>query len=328
MLVSAGQLGGTTSTQYHLYVIGDNGQIVRSASAGIQSAGWHMPRFSVAGQSVYFLDGDSSLKVLRPDGSVSLVGRLPGSPTDRVVFAVSPDEQQIAYSVLHYASGGGVTTSLRVGPLATLSAHEIFSGSIIEFPIGWRAGQLVIVVSRYGVIQNNGEVNPYFADAYHLASAATAGRTYSTSPTCDDPSSLQGPVNGFGSACQQNSGNNQVILVLGWNGTKQQLFQAVVGGNANAAPPEVLSPDGKRAAAAIAANHQIKLLSGGTAAPTAATGTPAGWFDADHLLFMTTPSTAAVLEVSSNNVTPVATGMTGQSDPFAPFFVPVPNNLV
>ena len=328
MLVEPGQLGGTTSTKYRLFIVGENGQIARSVTAGIQSAGWHLPRFSVAGQSVYFLDGDRDLKVSRPDGSVGVVGQLPGDSTDRVVFAVSPDEQQIAYSVLHYASGGAVTTSLRVGPLATLNAHEIFSGSIIEFPIGWRAGQLVIVVTRFGVIQNNGEVNPYFADAYHVADAATANRTYSTSPTCDDPSSLEGPVNGYGTACQQSSGSTQTILAMGWDGTSKQLFHAVIDGKANAVPPEVLSPDGTRAAAALAAGNQIKLLSGGAATTTAASGTPAGWFDATHLLFMTSPGAAAVLDVSSNKVTAVASGLTGQSDPFAPFFVPLPNSLV
>jgi hypothetical protein len=333
MLVGQGQLGGTTGTRYSLFVIGEDGYIVRSLTAGIQSAGWHLPRFSVAGHSVYFLDGDRDLKALRADGSVAVIGQLPGGPTDRVVFAISPDEQQIAYSVLHYASGGAISTSLRVGALATLNVHEIFQGSLIEFPIGWHAGQLVIVVTRFGVIQNPGEVNPYFADAYHIADAATARRTFSTSPTCDDPSSLQGPANGFGTACQQTSGNNQIILALGWNGTSQELFHAVVDGNANAVPPVVLSPDGKRAAAGIASNHQIKLLSGGTAVPTAASGTPAGWFDANHLLFMPAPccqplTTAAVLNVSTNTVTPVAAGLTGEADPYAPFFVPIPNSLV
>ena len=333
MLTGQGQLGGTTSTKYGLYVIGADGRIMRSATAAIQSAGWHLPRFSVSGHSVYFLDGDHDLRVLRDDGSVGLIGQLPGGPTDRVVFAVSPDESQIAYSVLHYSASGTTSTSMRVGRIDGSNMHEIFSGSIIEFPIGWRAGQLVIVVTRYGSIQNPGETNPYFADAYHMADAGTAHRTYSTSPTCDDPSSLQGPVNGAGTVCQQMSGNTQVFLALGWNGSSRELFRAAVDGNKNAVPPAVLSPDGQRAAAGIAADHRISLLSGGSAVPTAAVGTPAGWIDSDHLLFMTAPccqplAAAAVLEVSSNTVTPVAAGLAGEADPFAPFFVSLPSSLV
>lgn len=333
MLTGQGQLGGTTSTKYFLYVIGADGRILRSASAGIQSAGWHLPRFSVAGRSVYFLDGDRDLKVLREDGSVALVGQLPGGPADRVVFAVSPDEQQIGYSVLHY-TGSTATTSLRVGRLDGSGVREIYSGSVVEYPIGWHSGELVIALTRYAIIQNPGEVNPYFADAYHIANASSATRTFSTSPTCDQPSSLQGPpVNAAGSVCQQNSGNTQIFLVLGWDGSKREIFRSIVDGNANAVPPAVLNPDGQSAAAGIAADHRISLLSGGTAKATAATGTPAGWFDDDHLLFMTGPccqplTSAAILDIAANSTTPVASGLTGSADPYAPFFSPIPSSLV
>jgi len=332
MLTGQGQLGGTTSTKYGLYVIAVDGRIIRSTTAGIQSAGWYLPRFSVAGHSVYFLDGDQALKVLRSDGSVGAVAQLPGGPANRIVFAVSPDETKIAYSVIGFSGAGAISTSLRVGNVDGSSVHEIFSGRTIEFPVGWRAGQLVIAVTPSASPQEVGEVNPYWALAYHMADAVTANRTYSTSPTCDGPSSLQGPVNGAGTVCQQNSGNNQILLALGWNGSSRELFRTVVDGYKNAVPPAVLSPDGQRAAAGIAADHRINLLSGGSAAPTAAIGTPAGWFDADHLLFMTAPccqplTAAAVLDVSSNTVTPVAAGLAGEADPFAPLFVSIPSNL-
>jgi hypothetical protein len=333
MLNGQGQLGGTTSTRYGLYVIGLDGRISRSVTAGIQSAGWYLPRFSVAGHSVYFLDGDQALKVLRSDGSVSAVAQLPGGAADRVVFAVSPDETRTAYSVIHFSGAGATSTSLRVGNLDGSNIHEIFSGPAIEFPIGWRAGQLVIAVTKAATPQNLGEVNPYWAVAYHIADPVTANRTFSTSPTCDEPSSPTGPVNGAGTVCQQSSGNNQVLLALGWDGSRRELFRAALDGFKNAVPPAVLSPDGQRAAAGIAADHRISLLSGGSALPTAAVGTPAGWFDADHLLFMTAPccqplTAAAVLEVSSNTVTPVAAGLAGEADPYAPTFASIPSSLL
>jgi hypothetical protein len=332
MFTGQGQLGGTTSTKYSLYVITSDGRTVRSATAGIQSAGWHLPRFSVAGHSVYFLDGDRDLKVLRSDGSVGTIGQLPGGSDDRVVFAVSPDEQQIAYSVLHYASGGKTTTSLRVGPLASLNVHEIFSGPPIEYPIGWSAGRLVIAVTPSASIQNPGYFNPYSASAYHVADANTADRIYSTSPTCDSPSALEGPVNALGTICQQNSGKNWIFLALGWNGSSRELFRMATDSGANQVPPAVLNPGGQSAAAGSAADHRINLLSGGVARPTAAIGTPAGWFDASHMLFMAGPccqplTSAAVLDVNSNTVTPVGAGMAGSADPYAPFFVPIPTSL-
>jgi hypothetical protein len=320
MLTGPGQLGSTTTTQYRLYVITVEGRIVRSATAAIQSAGWHLPRFSVAGRSVYFLDGDSDLKVLRSDGSVGSVGRLPGGPADRVVFAVSPDEKQIAYSVLHYAGSGTTTTSLRVGALASLNVVEIFSGSPIEYPIGWSAGRLVVAVTPHPAIQNNGEVNPYFADEYHIVDPVTAKRIYSTSPTCGQP---QGPVNAAGTACRQTTGN---ILLVTWTGASQDL------GNGNYAPPAVLNPDGHSVAVAIATPGPIGLLSGAGVQSTTAAGTPAGWFDANHLFFFSGPccaqsTSAAVLDVKSNSVTPVSSGLSGDADPYAPFFVSIPNSL-
>jgi hypothetical protein len=324
MLTGQGQLGGTTSTKYTLYVITADGRIVRSVTAGIQSAGWFLPRFSVAGHSVYFLDGDRDLKVLRNDGSVGEVGQLPGGAADRVIFAVSPDEQQIAYTLLHYAAGGATTTSFRVGVLASLNVHEIFSGSPIEFPIGWLSGRLVVAITPHSSIQNPGEVNPYFADAYHIVDPVTAHRIYST-PSTGGP---QGPVNAAGTVWAQPTG----LLALDLKGNSRQL------GSVSVVPPAVLNPDGQSAAVAIGdlssgttTTYPISLLSAGTAKRTAATGTPAGWFDANHLLFITAccqPLSAAVLDVSSNSVTAVASGLTGEVDPFAPFFLAIPNNLV
>ncbi len=321
MLRSQAQPGGTTLTKYSLYVVTPDGKVLRSVTAGIQSVGWHLPRFSVAGRSVYFLDGDTNLKVLREDGSVADVGKLPGGPSDRVIFSVSPDEKQIAYSVIHYLSDT-TTTSLRVGSLSTLSVGEIFSGSPIEFPIGWLAGRLVIAITPDASIQNNGEVNPYFASAYHLVDPKTANRIFSTPPTCTP----QGPINASGTICQQGSGS---VSAFAWNGTNRDL------GPVGYAPPVVLNPDGQTAAATVltsAVPGQIALLSSGKVSPSAAAGTPAGWFDAYHLFFITGPCcqgpiSAAVLDVRSNTVTPVGSGLAGTADPYAPFFVPIPNNL-
>lgn len=130
--------------------------------------------------------------------------------------------------------------------------------------------------------------------------------------------------------CQQISGNAQIFLALDWDGRSHELFRV------NAVPPVVLSPDGQRAAGETGAEHRISIFSGGNAVPTAAIGTPAGWFDSNHVLFMTGISgpccqpltSAAVLDLISNMITPVGPGLTGSGDPFAPFFVPIPSSLV
>ena len=159
---------------YDLVVISADGVGSRKATALVPMAAGHLPRFSVAGRSVYFIDGNTHLKSLRPDGSVTTIAELPGGPFDRVVFAISPDETQIALSVLHHAASCTssmqicTTTSLRVGALDLHDLHEIFNGPVVDYPIGWHQGKIVMAVAKSGSVQNNGEVNPYFADALHL----------------------------------------------------------------------------------------------------------------------------------------------------------------
>lgn len=336
MLTGEGQLGGTTTTEYHVYVIGVDGRILRSATGSVPSVGSHLPRLSVAGDSVYFIDGDRDLKVLHQDGSVARVGQLPGGPADRVVFAVSPDEQQIAYSVLHYGSPTcspdlpcqypPTTTSLRVGRLDGVGVREIFSSaSVTEYPIGWLNGRLLISVTPYAYIQNPGEVNPYFATDYHLADAQTATRSFDITPACGDESArLEGPVNARGTVCREGGS----LLAVHWDGTTQPISSP-----ADVNPPAVLSPDGRSAAASIGADHKISILSGSMKS-TGVEGTPAGWFDERHLMFMTGASgggggmllAAGVLNLTNNSVIRV-TGLVGSADPYAPFFATIPNAI-
>ena len=321
--------GQGTSNQYSLFVIRTDGRILRSVTATIPQAGSFLPRFSVAGRSVYFLDGDQQVKALREDGAVATLGQLPGSPTDRVVFAVSPDELQIAFTVLHYSDPCHTTTSIRVGRLDGSGVHEIFSGSTLEFPIAWHAGRLVIATVPYACIQNAGEVNPYFAFAYHIVDADTATRRFTTSPTCDSPSQLLGPVNSFGAACLR---NGTVYLAMGWDGSKAELFRNDYP-SMGAGVPAVLNPDGQSAVVSTGSDDRINIIASGNSWPTAAVGTPGGWFDHDRLLFMTGSlgsdhTDAAILDVATNSVTPVGPGLTGAADPYAPFFVPIPNSLL
>jgi len=320
-------------------VITTEGRVARTATARVPGAGTHFPRLSVAGRSVYFLDGDADLKALRPDGTIATVGKLPGGPNDRVIFAVSPDERQVAYTVLHYTvplcPPGSIcspttTTSLRVSALDGTQVHEISSGPTVEFPIGWRDGRLVISVAASGFIQNPGEVNPYFAEEYRLADPADGTRRFSTRPACDRPAWLTGPVTSSGTICRRSTGNIVHYVALGWDGASAELYQAV-DGPASAGPPIVLSLDGRSAAAPMMGDGGISILSQGSATRTAAVGAPAGWFDGDRLLFLrpvlSASANPAVLDRRSNTVVPVTLTVSGQADPYAPFFIPIPPPL-
>ena len=55
-----------------------------------------LPYESAADSLVYYLDGDSSLRSLAPNGNTSDVGTLPGSPKTHVAFSVRPDGARLA----------------------------------------------------------------------------------------------------------------------------------------------------------------------------------------------------------------------------------------
>jgi hypothetical protein len=95
---------------------------------------------------VYYLDGDSTLKYLASPGETGMVRDLGVGPNQEAVFAVSPDDRRIAVVILDHLQYP-VTTRLYVEDLATGSSHlELFSGTVLEWPVAWYQGKLVVAV--------------------------------------------------------------------------------------------------------------------------------------------------------------------------------------
>lgn len=327
----------TSSPDYHLAVISTKGQVLRSATAKVPTAAPHLPRFSVAGSDVFYLDGNTDLRVLKPDGSTALVRHVAGSSRDRIVFSVSPDEHRIAYVVIHFHSSGTsgcnypvfndncaitITVNLLVGNLDGTGDSEIFSGSTSEYPVGWQGAAVLIAVGP-AIIQNAGELNPYFAAEYRRVSAADATRLFSTAIACKEPAStLTGPYTAAGTACVRGS----LVQRVDWQGTLTTLGDVAPANSAAAA----ISPDGLRAAAArfggIGLEADLLIVSAGKVAKTGITGFPAGWFNDSQLLYATQPASGnsafGILDVNTNKSTPLDLGsLNGVIDPYAPFFV-------
>jgi hypothetical protein len=294
----------------------------------------HLPTFAVAGRDVYYLDGDTDLRVLHADGSTAPVRRLPGGPADRIVFSVSPDGGRLAYSVLHLAPvscppnappcAPNLSVSLRVGGLAG-GDTEIFSGSTAEYPVGWHAGRLVVAIGQ-PFIQNRGERNPYVATEYRVVDPAGAERIASTVAAC--PYSAQGgptgPLVAAGTACVQGSSLLRVDLD---QGAPVTLGQAPSGETVVSA---VLSPAGTRAAFTTvdsrAVSDRLEIASGGSVTAVGP-GFSGGWFDDSHLLVVTGWNTQhpsfAILDVDGRTTRPVAGAIPGGIVGQSAFFVPL-----
>jgi hypothetical protein len=141
-------LASIGTSRYRVSLVRVNGSVATNVEAGRPSSatGMPLPLVSASASRVYFLDGDSSLKSLSPDGRIALVRDMPGNDHVRATFAVSPDDRQIAISTIDYGTKP---------PLLRLSVEDLKGGNRIEilssssryvWPVAWTQGKLVVAV--------------------------------------------------------------------------------------------------------------------------------------------------------------------------------------
>lgn len=259
-----------------------------------ETANYRIPETSISTTHVYFLDGDTVIRSLAPDGMVAVVKTIHAPPNSQVAFSVSPDDRRIAVSIITLA------TSQSTSPLDVHMYVEDLIGSsnrvdlyssttLAEWPIGWHAGNLVVAVGSSDIGTYD---NPYAATGYHVADPATGLRLASLS--C-----ARGLLVAAGTACADGwCGTASGPCVSGtvgkqsWDGTKTLL--AIPSGP----PPRIfmafdwaanLSPDGTTLACAVVADPQTgalqtMLLQNGTAKFIAPGFVPMGWFDSGHVI--------------------------------------------
>lgn len=186
-------------TMYTVELVAPNGQVAARQAASLPStmpAGLVAPTPLVSSSDtrLYFLNGDSEVRFLQPDGTMGIATHLPGSGQVRAAFAVSPDDRRIAVSLLDYSTRP-IHLRMYVEDLAGGANHvDIFTATngIAEWPIGWRDGDLVVAVGPIAV--QNIWPNPYNAgnsggpgpnDAYHLVDPATGNRLAAVGSDCN-----------------------------------------------------------------------------------------------------------------------------------------------
>lgn len=157
------------------------------------------PSVSTTKSNIYVLVGDASVESLGPDGSLTRVRTIPGTPTNRAAFAVSPDDAQIAVGVIDFASGSSrvFVEKLRGGGHVDVVTSP---AGIVYWPVAWHGGQIVLASGRtYG----GTVLNPYSATGYALVDPVAGTQpTALSSPNCV-PTGLLSPA---GTACVSNPG--------------------------------------------------------------------------------------------------------------------------
>jgi len=150
-------LGGSTVDlrNYTVQLVDTNGQVASSVDARFRSAVTGtcgndfqvfpaMPMFSTSLGRVYYLDGDTDVRYMTPDGATGLAVRLDGSSQSVAMFSVSPDDRRIAVAVFDYRRHP-VASRLYVQDLAGGTRVDLQStGAAYRFPVGWHAGKLLV----------------------------------------------------------------------------------------------------------------------------------------------------------------------------------------
>ena len=276
-----------------------------------------LPYVSASSSRVYYLDGDQSVRWLKPDGSSGAATQVPGSALIHATFAVSPDDSRIAVALLDY-SASPVALTVYIEDLAGGGHHKVIFTSTNHYvwPIGWHAGQLVVAYLGPNVAPFKSKVyfysnrdlndypygpNPYGGINAHVISTTDAQRLAIIGGGGN--SGLLGPA---GSAVVQGgivdwSGN------YGWSGPIAYGSISAVGS---------LSPDGQKIVAccwpAPAASGVLAVwFPDGSSKSLHVSGTSGdwvGWLDNEHVItgfYQRSDGSSSIVNLDTGAVAPV-----------------------
>jgi hypothetical protein len=274
---------------YTLSIVAADGHVAASTTAHKRTVpGVQVGNLSTSDTTVYYLDGDSDVRFLRPDGTTGLVAHITLGSKQAAAFSVSPDDLRIAVAVLDYTRYP-VSTRLYVEDLhgGTNHIQLFYSASVIEWPVGWHAGRLVMALGIDSPPQN---LFDSFAAAYgyHVVTAQTGARLLTLCPGKDS----YVPASAGGAVCI----DPQAGSVTSWDGQAHALAMArkpnATSGNCSLIGP--LSPAGVIATSIVSSSQggcgggpNIYLVAhpgGISSKPVISSARAQGWIDATHLV--------------------------------------------
>jgi hypothetical protein len=290
---------------YTLSIVAADGHVAASTTAHKRTV-LHVQvgNLSTSATTVYYLDGDSDVRFLRPDHSTGLVTHISLGSKQVAAFSVSPDDLRIAVSVLDYTRYP-VSTRLYVEDLhgGGNVVQLFYSSTVMEWPVGWHSGRLVMALGINSPPQNSFDGFEQ-AFGYHVVSAETGTRLLSL---CTGKESFQ-PESPAGAVCIDLAAG----YVTSWDGRTWKLPFA--------RKPDTTSQDcsliGPLSTAGVVATVEVSSqggcgggpgiflvtnVGGIGARPVASKASPIGWIDAAHLVVdsraYTTNSSTPVLSI-------------------------------
>jgi len=310
----------TSGSTYSVALVDTGGRKVASTTAQVASeyAGSATPGetatlpVSSSASRLYYLDGDSSVRFLEPNGQTGTAATVPGSRTERVAFAVSPDDSQIAVAVMSWPNQNTFMEQLYADDLT--GGHRINLATVnasfsrdtnggkwsndMEWPIGWHAGKILVGLSLPRQQFPPTPVPPDAQGGYKLIDASN-GSTAGSVCAGGDGVSLPQPA---GVLCLPGGMPNGHLQVRNWtDGVSQDL------GAALCLSPSALSPHGAVAVPETAASGggcretgRIEIVQG-TTNTSSVSGSAVGWIDDGTLVFTTggSPPSASLSVVTT-----------------------------
>ncbi len=205
-------------------LVGADGKVVAFVPRPFQPpSGFQLPQTSISATRVYYLQGCCDVHFLTPTGETGLTTRLPGTAQAQVVFAVSPNDQRIAVSVLERSAEAFPSLThvrLYVEDLVGGGHHVDLFNSSNEFvwPLGWHGGNVVVAVGPPAV--QAAPPNPYGSfGGYRLIDATTGSIRASLATEGCLPT---GPLSAAGTACR----GQQEWASMDWKGAVSHHFRA------------------------------------------------------------------------------------------------------
>ena len=245
----------SSPSDYTLSIVDEVGGVARQLEARQRTpmnthdgTGIQLPYVSASRTSLYYLDGDSRLLAINMNGVPPFAAALAVPSGSAGAFAVSPDDKQIAVSVLDYTVSP-VHLTLYTDALAGGHKRVIYqSSSNYVWPVAWHSG-LLVLAHAVGPFEEDiakaapARGNPYSAISYHLVDPTNAYRKVLMG-AC----TVSGPLSPAGSGCIQGG-------AIDWNGNDPGPWSTTDWGTRSSAA--ALSPDGQWMAAAIPDNPAV-----------------------------------------------------------------------
>jgi len=304
---------------YDLSIVAGDGRVASSAHPRLRSTigdSLELPYVSASNTRVYYLDGDSSVRFLKPNGETGAAATLPGSATVHAEFAVSPDDRRIAVGLLDYASRP-VKLTLYVEDLGGSNHRAIYTSTTrFVWPVAWHAGQLVVAYlgpsaapfKSQAHLYGNSDLahyplgpGPYGGINFHVISPTNATRL-----AIITGGGASGLLTKAGVASVQGDATTWKGQWVNWSSPNDYGSYSAAGS---------LSPDGKVIAACCdgpgGAGHLVLWYPGDVKVITAIGARASdwvGWFDDSHLItgfYQRADGTPTLFDIQSNQVTTV-----------------------